>query len=484
METSDHDLLRIFVTRRSEDAFRQMVDRHLNLVFATARRIVGDPQLAEEVAQGVFMLLARKAGEIQADQPLAAWLYHATRYQSLNASRAEGRRRQREQTALAMQTTESAPEPELITAELEGAMDELPPEDRDALVLRFLDNRQLRDVGTELGISEEAARKRVSRALEKLRGIFGKRGIAMSAGLLTTILTSQASAVAPAALGAAISATALSQLAAVSTAAVTTLNTTSTMTTLFNLKTAAVVLGVAAVTGTSTYLVKENEAERLQAEYQTLNQDHATLAGERADALAMIQLRDDQIARLRKDIADLPRLRGEIDKLNRKLSDAEQALVPTEELSDQVKALTDQNQTLTEKLGKSLTASWVFERDDWQNRGQDTPVDAFQTFLWAWNASDQTALKRAVAYPEETQTAEEKEEFLNRIRPREQLPATRATRVKVFWQEGGESSDQASLVAMTELAFVDRPMETREYLVRWDLVKRNGQWMVTRRSFM
>lgn len=147
METSDHELLRIFVNDRAEAAFRQMVNRHLNLVFATARRIVGDPQLAEEVAQGVFVLLARKAGELQKDQPLAAWLYHTTRYQSLNASRSEGRRRQREQTALAMQTTDSAPEPELITEELEGAMDELPPEDRDALVLRFLDNRQLRDVG-------------------------------------------------------------------------------------------------------------------------------------------------------------------------------------------------------------------------------------------------------------------------------------------------------------------------------------------------
>ena len=160
MEASDQELLRAFVRERSEDAFRQMVSRHLNLVFATARRILGDPQLAEEVAQGVFLLLARKAGEIGNQQPLAGWLYHTARHHALNASRSEGRRRQREQTAAAMQTNETTPEPEWIAAELEGALEELPAEDRDALVLRFLDNRQLREVGVELGISEEAARKR------------------------------------------------------------------------------------------------------------------------------------------------------------------------------------------------------------------------------------------------------------------------------------------------------------------------------------
>jgi RNA polymerase sigma factor (sigma-70 family) len=121
MEASDQELLRAFVRERSEDAFRRMVNRHLNLVFATARRILGDPQLAEEIAQGVFLLLARKAGDIGNQQPLAGWLYHTARHHALNASRAEGRRRQREQTAAAMQTHETTPEPEWIAAELEGA---------------------------------------------------------------------------------------------------------------------------------------------------------------------------------------------------------------------------------------------------------------------------------------------------------------------------------------------------------------------------
>ncbi len=300
-----------------------MVNRHLNLVFATARRILGDPQLAEEVAQGVFLLLARKAGEIGDQRPLAGWLYHTARHHALNACRAEGRRRQREQTAAAMQTHETPLEPEWIAAELEGALEELPAEDRDALVLRFLDNRQLREVGVELGISEEAARKRVSRALDKLRGIFGKRGVALSTGLLTTALAAQAGAVAPAGLGASIVASALTGLTAASATALTATQTTTTLMNLLNLKTTTAILGAAAVTGTTTYLVQERKAEQLRADYQTLNETHGKLANDQQEALALILLRDEQIERLKRDVADLPRLRGEVDGLSRKLAELE-----------------------------------------------------------------------------------------------------------------------------------------------------------------
>jgi RNA polymerase sigma factor (sigma-70 family) len=290
METSDPELVRLFVKNRSEDAFRQMVNRHLNLVFATARRIVGDPQLAEEVAQGVFVLLARKAGEIKSAQPLAGWLYHTTRHQALNASRSECRRRQREQTAAAMQPNETNPAPELISAELEEVMDELSADDRDTLVLRFLDGRQLRDVGTELGVSEEAARKRVNRALEKLRGIFGKRGIALSTGLLATALAGEAGTAAPVALGTTITATALSQLAGFSATATTITATQGAMNTmnLLNLKTVAAILGVAALTGTSTYLVKEREADKLRTDYQSLQEVQAKRAKDQQGAMVIL----------------------------------------------------------------------------------------------------------------------------------------------------------------------------------------------------
>ncbi len=341
MEASDQELLRAFVRERSEDAFRQMVGRHLNLVFATARRILGDPQLAEEVAQGVFLLLARKAGEIGNQQPLAGWLYHTARHHALNASRSEGRRRQREQTAAAMQTNETTPEPEWIAAELEGALEELPAEDRDALVLRFLDNRQLREVGVELGISEEAARKRVSRALDKLRGIFGKRGGVLSTGLLTTALAAQAGAAAPAGLGATIVASALTGLTAASATAIATTQTTTSIMNLFNLKTTAAILGAAAVTGTTTYLVQEREAVRLRAESQTLNETYAKLAADQQVVLALIRLRDELIERLKKEVADVPRLRGEMDKLKRDLMTMSRLQAENDQLRAEVGMLSD-----------------------------------------------------------------------------------------------------------------------------------------------
>ncbi|MBI1177196.1 sigma-70 family RNA polymerase sigma factor [bacterium] len=352
METSDHELLRLFVKNRSEDAFRQMVDRHLNLVFATARRIVGDPQLAEEIAQGVFVLLARKAAEIKSNQPLAGWLYHTTRHQALNASRAEGRRRQREHTAAAMQPNETEPAPELIAAELEQVMDELSVDDRDALVLRFLDNRRLHEVGTELGISEEAARKRVNRALEKLRGIFGKRGIALSTGLLATALAGEAVTAAPVALGSAITATALSQLAGATAVTTTITATQGAMNTmnLLNLKTVAAILGVAAVTGTSTYLVKEREADKLRADYRSLMGAQAELVKDRQDAAAAVQLRDEEIEELKKNVEDMPRLRGEIDRLNREKGDLKQLALESDQLRSELARLRGQKESDQDSL--------------------------------------------------------------------------------------------------------------------------------------
>jgi len=486
METSDQALLLGFVQNRSEEDFHQLVNRHLNLVFATARRILGDAHLAEEVAQGVFLLLARKAGEIKAHQPLAGWLYHTTRHQALNTSRSEGRRRQREQTSLAMQVTDTNPDAARITAELEEALEELPAEDRDALVLRFLDNRQLREVGVELGVSEEAARKRVTRALDKLRGIFGKRGVTLSTGVLTTALAGQATAAAPAGLGAAIIASALSGLTATSATAIATTQTTTSLMNLFNLKTAAAILGAAAVTGTTTYLVQEREADRLRADYQTVNETYAKLASDQQESLTMIQLRDDQIAALRKDVADLPRLRGEIDALRRETTKAAELQLSGEEAVRRTTELLDQNTALTTKLNKSLTASWVYERDQWQNRGQAEPLDAFQTFLWAWSSQDREALANTIHIADEEQSSEERARLINQLLPREQPPATQASRIKIFWMTGtGEGEhEEKSLTALEESSFVASPLQTREYLVRWDLVQIDGQWKVVRKRYL
>jgi RNA polymerase sigma factor (sigma-70 family) len=315
MDATDHELLRQFATHRSEDAFRRLVNRHVGMVFSVARRVTDDPQLAEEVAQTTFAKLAQKAGELRPDDVPAGWLYHTARHLALRAVRSEQRRRQREHLAATMNTDE--PGPSVVAEHLEAAMDQLPPADRDALILRYFEDRNLREVGHELGLTEDAARMRVNRALEKLRGVFGKLGITGSAAWLGTTLTASATASVPAGLCATITTTVLSgtALAAATTALIT--ETTATTMNLFNLKTAAAILGAAAVTGTTTYLVQEREADRLRADYQTLNETHGKLAAEQQEARELIQLRDEQLERLKRDVADLPRLRAEVTALRK-----------------------------------------------------------------------------------------------------------------------------------------------------------------------
>lgn len=193
MDATDAELLAAFARNRNEDAFRELVRRHLGMVFATARRMLDDAQQAEEVAQTVFQLFAEKAGTIEAGQPPAGWLYHTTRHHALHRVRSEGRRRQREQHAVSMNAANDTPSPpNQLVEELEDALSELPEEERDVLVLRFLEDRQLREVGRELGVSEEAARKRVSRALDRLRDVFTRRGITASTGAITVAMLGQA----------------------------------------------------------------------------------------------------------------------------------------------------------------------------------------------------------------------------------------------------------------------------------------------------
>lgn len=226
----DRELLDAFVKEHSQSAFRELVERHLPVVYSAARRMVRDSHLAEEIAQSVFTTLAQKAQTIRPPQVLGGWLYNTTRHLAMHAVRGEQRRREREQTAVAMQTFESAPDESPLAEHLEPAMAELDIEDRDALVLRFLANRGLREVGAELGVSEEAARKRVGRALEKLRGVLERRGITATSALLATALTASTIAI-PNGLGATITTTALAG-AAVKISAVAVATKSIAMTTL------------------------------------------------------------------------------------------------------------------------------------------------------------------------------------------------------------------------------------------------------------
>jgi RNA polymerase sigma factor (sigma-70 family) len=216
---SDLDLLRQYARDGSQAAFAELVDRHLNLVYSAARRQVRSPQLAEEVAQSVFIDLARNARRVVPAMPLVAWLHVVARRTAIDLVRREARRRAREQQAAEI---ESVMNPDVscwaaVEPLLDEAVESLGATDRTAVLLRYFENKSLRDVGATLGTSDDAAQKRVSRAIEQLRAFFLRRGIAVTVAGLATDLSAHALQIAPAGLGLAISGAAVLPFTTVAT---------------------------------------------------------------------------------------------------------------------------------------------------------------------------------------------------------------------------------------------------------------------------
>lgn len=202
MQQQDLQLVTDYAADRSETAFRSLVARHINLVYATALRHVGDRALAEEITQNVFVTLARKAPRLGRMKTVAGWLHSTAILESKARLRAELRRRRREETAaqIAALEREGSSPLEMLIPLLDEALLRLSESDRLALVLRFFEERSLREVGEILGLNEDAARKRVARALERLAKFFPQRGLALPAGVTTVAVLSSATQTAPAAL--------------------------------------------------------------------------------------------------------------------------------------------------------------------------------------------------------------------------------------------------------------------------------------------
>lgn len=203
--TSDAQLLREFAATGSEAAFTELVGRHGPVVFAAALRQTGNPHLAEEVTQAVFLLLARKAASLSGEAVLIGWLMKATRFAARDLLRSERRRLERETTAYHMNESHSSSIPDAdggrlwdrIAPVLDGCLARLREADRNAILLRFFQNRPLAEVGSALGIAEEAARKRVTRALERLREELRRDGAVASLAVLPDLLSRQAVPVGP-----------------------------------------------------------------------------------------------------------------------------------------------------------------------------------------------------------------------------------------------------------------------------------------------
>ena len=186
-ESDDHRLLAEFVRDRSETAFTELVRRYAGLVHSTAFRFCGNPHHAEEITQSVFVILARKAGTLSPRVVVSGWLYQTARLTAANFVKGEMRRRRREQEAVMqsnlLETGSTAWGK--IAPLLDDAMGALGETDRNAVLLRYFENRTSSEIGVALRMNEETARKRVNRALEKLRHFFVKRGVTVSSAALS-----------------------------------------------------------------------------------------------------------------------------------------------------------------------------------------------------------------------------------------------------------------------------------------------------------
>ena len=215
MMTDDMDLVREYARHSSEEAFVELVSRHVNLVYSVALHQLRDASLAEEVTQAAFIILARKAGSLGPKTILSAWLCRTAQYAAANALRTQRRRQNREQE-IYMQSLLNQPEPETspwpdIAPLLNIAMAGLGEKDHSAIVLRFFEGKDLKQVAAALGVGEDTAKTRVRRGVEKLRKFFVKRGITLSASVIAGAISANSVQAAPVALAKSITAVAIDQ---------------------------------------------------------------------------------------------------------------------------------------------------------------------------------------------------------------------------------------------------------------------------------
>ncbi|MEO7413509.1 MAG: sigma-70 family RNA polymerase sigma factor [Opitutaceae bacterium] len=304
----DSELLRRYAADRSEAAFAELVRRHLTPVYTLAlRQAGGDAHLAEDVAQMVFTALARKASSLAGRQTLGGWLYRTTHFAARDVVRTERRRRVREQEAQTMHESSTNPEAtidwEKLHPVLDETMNELGDDDRDAVWLRFFEGRSFAEVGARLRLTENAARMRVDRALDKLHGLLARRGVTSTTAALGLALGSQAPIAAPAGLAASITGAALAAGLATGAGA----GAISTAIFMGMTKLQIGITSALAIAGAAGYFAQTETNENLRREIATLRAQQPDVAALRAENRQLASTAT-EIEMLRRDDAELQRL--------------------------------------------------------------------------------------------------------------------------------------------------------------------------------
>jgi len=360
--TTDAELLHRYANEQAQDAFAEFVSRHVGLVYAAAlRRLGGHPELAEEVAQKVFTDASRKAGALARHPTLSGWLYQSTRYAATDALRSEIRRRRLAESLATMHDDSSpqdqSPDWDRLRPVLDEVMDELGEKERNLLLLRFFQGLSHAEVGSRLGLSENAARKRADRALDSLRKKLTRRGIPSTSAALGLMLTGLPLCAAPAGLAAGVTSAALATPPASGLAALLILTTMSKVTTPIIVAAAASGLTVLAWSATHKDLGPEILSQ--QADYKQLREATA----KDASVSAVTTVAADYSGKA-SSIAEALDARAKASASPANLSQGSQAQVPSPH--------------------------------GYNNQGRDTALDAVMTFAWACDLCDPTVLGEMV----------------------------------------------------------------------------------------
>ena len=315
-------LVQEYARSHSEQAFATLVSRHINLVYSVALRQVRDSHVAEEITQSVFVILASKAKLLGPDTIISSWLCRTARYVAANTLRNERHRQFREQESQ-MQCISNEPEPtawDQIASLLEEALNCLGEKEHDAVVLRFFEGKELRQVGAAMGITEDAARMRVNRGLEKLRNFFAKQGVTLSASAIAGAVSANSIQAAPAGLAATVTAAAMS---GITTGAAVAATKAIAMTTFQKV---AISATVAVLIGTGIYEARQAAVLRdqvltLQQQQSPLTEQVHQLQLERDSAADRLADLVEQIKSINTNDSELLRLRGELGLANQRLTE-------------------------------------------------------------------------------------------------------------------------------------------------------------------
>jgi RNA polymerase sigma factor (sigma-70 family) len=398
----DSDLLRLYNDRGSEPAFAELVRRRIGLVYSVAlRQSNGDRHRAEDVTQSVFVDLARKAGALAGRPVIAGWLYRSARFAAAGLVRSEQRRHAREHSAHAIDTllmdAATTPDWEKLRPVLDDVLSEIDEGDRDAVLLRFFDARSFADIGQRLRLTENAARMRVLRALDKLNAALAKRGITSTASALGAAVAQQASAAMPSGLAASITTAVLSNVGVAGSVAV--------FAGLSKLQIG--IAGALAAAGVAGFVVQESKQSMLRAEIAALQNSQYTATALRAEnerlgaltAEADLLRRDDlelrQLAKTIENAREASAAKNRLAQLNEsRLATEKNARDEIERMNREGNALVGEYKALSARAKDAALNEHERARSDADAKLKLAAIQAkqreIQTFIASVRASDPT----------------------------------------------------------------------------------------------